>query len=168
MNDIGLERRLFLMAPFFSTLFGASAVASPIDPEQTFVAPPDRIEFKTPSGAPPRSTESANLYGDINRPGLYLVMIRWFPGWFSAPHSYATDRIQVVLSGARSVCSGSDFAPQDAAPAVAGSFVKRTARTMHYDGVPRGGAEPALIAVFGMGPVDIQLADPSRPLLRQV
>jgi hypothetical protein len=39
------------------------------------------------------------LYGDFNEPGPYLVLLKWNPGWFSAPHSYATDRIQMVLSG---------------------------------------------------------------------
>lgn len=168
MDDIGLDRRLLLMAPFFAGLLGSEASASPIDPAQTFVLPREQIEFQSPPNAPLRSNEMARLYGDINEPGPYLVMIRWYPGWFSAPHSYATDRIQVVLSGTWWVDSGSDFAPQDAVPAVTGSFVKRTARTPHYDGVPRNGAEPALIAVFGLGPVDIQLVDPTKPLLRHV
>ena len=50
----------------------------------------------------------------------------------------------------------------------AGGFVKRTARTPHYDGVPRYGSEPAVIAVFGMGPVEIELSDPGKPSWRQV
>ena len=41
----------------------------------------------------------ALLCGDFNKPGPYLVMMRWNPGWFSAPYTYATDRICVVVSG---------------------------------------------------------------------
>ena len=42
--------------------------------------------------------------------------MRWNPGWFSAPHSYATDRIQVVVSGTWWVDSGADFTPKMPVP----------------------------------------------------
>jgi hypothetical protein len=44
----------------------------------------------------------------------------WNPGWFSAPHSYATDRIQMVMSGTWWVNSGADFTPDMAVPVPAG------------------------------------------------
>jgi hypothetical protein len=34
--------------------------------------------------------------------------------------------------------------------------------------VPRGEAEPATIAICGIGPVDIRLAEPDKPLARSV
>jgi hypothetical protein len=109
----------------------------------------------------------APLYGDINKPGPYLAMIKWNPGWFSAPHSYATDRIQVVVSGTWWVNSGADFDPGHATPVPAGGYVKRTARTYHYDGVPSRIADPVIIAVFGEGPVDVELADLHLPKWRR-
>ena len=116
----------------------------------------------------PGSGEMAELYGDSNNPEPYLVLMKWNPGWFSAPHSYATDRIQMVLSGTWWVNSGADFDPKSAVPAPAGSFVKRTARTFHYDGVPSGIRDAVVVAVFGIGPVDIELADPNLPSWRRV
>ena len=110
----------------------------------------------------------AMLYGDLNKPGPYLVMMKWNPGWFSAPHTYATDRICVVVSGTWWVNSGGDFLPNDAVPVGAGGYVKRTARTPHYDGVLRGQDDPAVIAIFGLGPVDIELVDGATPSWRQV
>lgn len=65
------------------------------------------------------------------------------------PHSYATDRICMVIYGA------ANFAPDQAVAVPA-------ARTFHYDGVPSG------IAVFGLGPVDIEIADPKQPPWRKV
>jgi hypothetical protein len=109
----------------------------------------------------------AKLYEDFDRPGAYLVLMKWHPGWFSAPHSYATDRIQMVLSGTWWVNSGADFDPKSAVPVPAGGFVKRAARTFHYDGAPRGIKEPVVVAVFGIGPVDIELADPHLPSWRR-
>ena len=110
----------------------------------------------------------AKLYGDFDKPGPYLVMMKWNPGWFSAPHTYATDRIQVVVKGTWFVNSGEEFQPQDAKPVGQGGFVKRVARTPHYDGVPADQPAPDVIAIFGHGPVDMHLADPSQPSWRQV
>ena len=81
---------------------------------------------------------------------------------------YRTDRICVVVSGTWWVESGADFTPQQTVPVAAGGYVLRHARTWHYDGVPADGKEPAMIAVFGIGPVDIRLADPAKPSWRQV
>ncbi|MEE6177303.1 tat pathway signal sequence [Mycobacterium sp. 050134] len=138
------------------------------DPAETFVLPFDRIAFESWGNLPAHSGEMAKLYGDFDKPGPYLVMMRWNPGWFSAPHTYATDRIQVVVSGTWFVNSGNDFRPQDAVPVGAGGYVKRAARTPHYDGVPANQPDPAVIAVFGFGPVDMRLADPAQPSWRQV
>ena len=71
----------------------------------------------------------------------------------------------MVLSGTWWVNSGADFAPADTVLVPAGGFVKRAARTFHYDGVPRIEKEPVVVAVFGIGPVDMELADPKTTLL---
>jgi hypothetical protein len=138
------------------------------DPSETFVLPYDRISFGDWGNLPPHSGQMAPLYGDLDKPGPYLVMMRWNPGWFSAPHTYATDRICVVVSGTWWVNSGADFVPRDAVPVARGGYVKRAARTPHYDGVPSGSRDPAVIAIFGLGPVDIQLVDATKPSWRKV
>ena len=138
------------------------------DPSETFVLPYQQIAFASWGNLPPNSGQMSTLYGDLNQAGPYLVMMRWNPGWFSAPHSYATDRICVVVFGTWWVNSGTDFAPRDAVPVQPGGYVKRTARTPHYDGVPAAGHDPAVIAIFGLGPVDMQLVDAAKPSWRQV
>lgn len=164
-----MERRSFLISSLMAMLAAEQAQASPINEKQTFVLPYDKIKFEPWNGAaPPESGEMAKLYGDFNQPGPYLVLMKWNPGWFSAPHSYATDRVQMVLSGTWWVNSGEDFDPKSAVKAPAGSFVRRTARTFHYDGVPAGVSDPVVIAIFGIGPVDIKLADPQQPAWRHV
>ena len=161
--DINPNRRLLLLGSLASAFAIQSANAGPINPAQTLVIQPDQISFKAWGNLPPRSGEMAKLYGDFDKPGPYLVIMKWNPGWFSAPHTYATDRIQVIISGVWWVNSGADFTPAEAVPVKAGGFVKRVARTPHYDGVLRDGSEPTVIAVFGMGPVDIELSDPGKP-----
>lgn len=51
---------------------------------------------------------------------------------------------------------------------LAGGFVRRVVYAWHYDGVKRGAQEPAVIAIFGEGPVNLKLADPQKPSWRWV
>jgi hypothetical protein len=156
------------MAGLLLEFASGEAQAGPIDPNQTFVVQPNDIKFKPWQGLPAGSGEMAMMYGDLNKPGPYLVLMKWNPSWFSAPHNYGTDRICVVVSGTWWVNSGEDFTPVQAVPVQAGGFVLRHARTWHYDGVPAEVKEPVIVAVFGIGPVDIQLADPKQPTWRRV
>jgi hypothetical protein len=144
------------------------AKASKLDPAETVITLPDAIKSVAWSGAPARSGEMATLYGGLDTPGPYLVLMKWYPGYMSAPHSYATDRLSLVLSGTWWVNSGADFDPNQTVPVPAGGFVRRVARTPHYDGVKRDAKEPAVIALFGIAPVDLTLVDPSKPGWRRV
>ena len=85
-----------------------------------------------------------------------------------APHTYAIDRLSLVLAGTWWVNSGADFDPTKAVSVSAGGFVRRIARTPHYDGVKRGAPEPAVIALFGIAPVQLELVDPARPAWRRI
>jgi hypothetical protein len=138
------------------------------DPSETFVLPYDEIPFEAWGNPPAQSGEMSMLYRDLNKPGPYLVLMRWNLGWFSAPHTYPTDRICVVVSGTWWVNSGNDFRPDEAVPVEPGGYVKRTARTPHYDGVLHSQPEPAVIAIFGLGPVELELVDPTKPSWRQL
>jgi hypothetical protein len=94
--------------------------------------------------------------------------MKWYPGYMSAPHTYATDRLSLVLSGTWWVNSGADFDPARAVPVPAGGFVRRVAKTPHYDGVIKGAKEPAIIGIFGSAPVNLELVDPTKPGWRQL
>jgi hypothetical protein len=178
---MNLDRRSLLIAAFFMAAIGYDiaaggpdigaggiAHADHPDPTETLVLRYDEIKFEPWGNLPPNSGEMAMLYGDFNKSGPYLVMMKWNPGWFSAPHMYATDRVCVVVSGTWWVNSGNQFSPGDAIAVGPGGYVKRTAHTPHYDGVLRGQRDPAAIAIFGLGPVDLQLVDPTQPSWRQV
>ena len=163
-----MDRRSFLVASLAPAIAPLTAKASDLDPKQTFVLPESDITFVPWTGASLGSGEMAMLYGDFNCPGPYLVLMKWYPGYMSAPHSYATDRLSVVISGTWWVNSGADFDPANAVPVPAGGFVRRVAHTPHYDGVVPTGKEPVVIALFGIAPVDFQLVDASKPAWRKV
>jgi hypothetical protein len=172
-HSISSTRRELLITPFLAavtlTMFDASARAGQINPAETAITLPDAIRWNNwISGFPPHSGEMATLYGGLDKSGPYLVLMKWYPGYMSAPHSYVTDRLSLVLSGTWWVNSGADFDPNNTVPVPAGGFVRRAAGTPHYDGVKRDAKEPVVIALFGIAPVHFALVDPSKPAWRQV
>jgi hypothetical protein len=171
MTDLTLPRRGLLLAPLLAalpTLLVEGAAASPLDPAQTMITPNDQIAWQTRPNWPKDSVAQANLFGDLNQPGLYYILVKWYPGFMSAPHHYATDRLCVVVSGTWWCNSGADFDPKSCVPVPAGSFVRRVAGTPHYDGVPADGKEPVVIAICGEGPVKLTYIEPDKPGWRQV
>ena len=167
-----LTRRTVLLAPLFAALplafSGRRAEASEIDPKETVITLPEAVKWAAWSGLPAHSGEMATLHGGLDKSGPYLILMKWYPGFMSAPHSYATDRLSVVVSGTWWVNSGDDFDPDHCVPVPAGAFVRRVARTPHYDGVKKAAKEPAVIAIFGTAPVELKLVDPDKPGWRQL
>ena len=164
LQNLAPNRRGLLLAPLFAALPAGllAGSAAALDPNQTQITEPDVFAWKGGwGGGPAHSIETASVFGSTDKPGQYVVLVRWYPGFMSAPHDYATDRLCFVLSGTWWVNSGADFAPQETVPVRAGGFVRRVARTPHYDGVKKGEKEPAVISIFGEGPIDIRLMDPS-------
>src|ERR1700738_4211295 len=104
--------------------------------------------------------------GGWDEPGASVVLMKWNPGYMSAPHTYATDRLCLVLSGTWWGNSGTDFDPEATVPGPAGGLVTRVAHTPHYDGVRKSATEPVVIGIFGLAPVDLKLVDPSKPAWR--
>jgi len=166
------NRRDLLIAPLLGGALGlmeqGSARSAGVDPAMTIVVPPDRIPWQPLYNFPPGMAEQAIMAGAIGEPGQYFVLIRWHPGFMSAPHYYETDRLCVVLSGTWYVASGEDFTPEATVPVPAGSFVRRVARTPHYDGVIKTAPEPAIIAITGLGPIHYHLTDATKPGWRAV
>ena len=171
-DDVCLSRRALLLGILAGGLqlaaSGTIARANAIDLSETQVTLPDAIKWTTWTGAPPHGGEMATLYGSLDKTGPYLVLMKWYPGYMSAPHSYATDRLSLVMSGTWWVNSGADFDTNSTVPVPAGGFVRRVAGTPHYDGVKSSAKQPAVIALFGIAPVQLKLVDPGKPSWRKV
>lgn len=171
MTDL-LARRALLAAPLLAaaatTLRSAPAGAAGADPAMTQVVQAGEIPWKQLYNFPAGTAEQATMHGALGEPGQYFVLIRWHPGYMSAPHSYETDRLCIVLSGTWWVASGEDFVPERTVPVPAGGFVRRVAGTPHYDGVQRDAKEPAILAISGIGPIHFKLTDRGKPGWREV
>jgi len=116
---------------------------------------PAAVEFQTPADIKwlrnaAGTTEQAVLFGDPDKPGPYVMRIKWLPGNFSRPHFHNSDRFCVVISGTWWMGSGDQFNPDATVPIPAGSYVIHKAGQVHYDGAKN---TEVIIQVTGMGPV---------------
>lgn len=128
-----------------------------VDPKIVAVTTPAEIKWVRNSAG---TSEQAVMFGDPSKPGPYSIRIKWLAGNnMSRPHTHATDRFFVVISGTWWVGSGTKFDPDSTVPVKPGSFVVHYANQPHYDGAKD---EDAVIQVWGMGPLTTELVEPPR------
>ena len=90
LKDLAATRRGLILAPLLAAL-PAALLAGParaIDPAQTQVTLPEQYQWKPalPS-APAQSVETVPVFGATDKPGPYVVLVKWHPGYMSAPHT---------------------------------------------------------------------------------
>jgi hypothetical protein len=114
---------------------------------------PDQIDWK---GRPGSVNQSAILFGDPSKPGLYVQLLKRGPNDWSQPHSHPNDRFITVLSGTMWIGTGAKFDPNNTVPLKPGGFVRDIANQVHYDGTKEDGL---VIEIVGMGPSTSTRAD---------
>ena len=72
--------------------------AAGVDPTMTIIKRPDEIPWKGLYNFPAGMAKSATMYGASRSRSIFLL-VRWHPGYISAPHWYETDRLYVVMLG---------------------------------------------------------------------
>ncbi|HLG97345.1 MAG TPA: cupin domain-containing protein [Bryobacteraceae bacterium] len=139
-------RRCLQLALAISTCaWLGSSKASDLNPAAINIKLPDQIKWT----GNPEVSETAVLYGDPNKPGLYIVLTKWHPHHMSRPHFHPNDRFITVLSGTWWVGTGSKYDPDSTVAVPAGSFVTHYGKQIHYDGAKDG---DAVLEILGEGP----------------
>jgi quercetin dioxygenase-like cupin family protein len=128
------------------TLAAADMDFSKLNAKAIAIKIPKDIQWKGPGAG---GAEQIVLAGDPTKPGLYVLMIRWYAGHSSRPHFHPNDRFITVLSGTWWVNTGRKYDPDGMKPVPAGSFVTHYANEVHYDGAK---GEDAILEIVGMGP----------------
>jgi hypothetical protein len=122
-----------------------SAKVSDLNPAALAYKLPNQITWTDePSGA-----KRAILLGDPDKPGLYIVLVRWTAHHMSRPHFHPNDRFITVVSGTWWVGTGAKFDPEGTVPLPAGTFITHFGKQIHYDGAKD---EEAVLQIVGQGP----------------
>jgi len=85
---IDAARRALPLTPLLAAIpvLLASRAAQPSrrDPAWTQITRPEQIRWTPWSGGPPCVGEEATLHGGLDKPGPYVVPMKWYPGYMSA------------------------------------------------------------------------------------
>jgi hypothetical protein len=125
-------------------VYGADVVS--IDRNARDFKVPDQVDWKSRPGS---ASQTAVLFGDPSKPGLYVQLLKRGPDDWSQPHAHPNDRYITVLKGTFLIGTGAKFDRDTTVALGPGSIVRDIAHQMHYDGT---GPEGATIEIIGMGP----------------
>jgi hypothetical protein len=104
------------------------------------------IEWKNRPGS---ATQTAALFGDQSKPGLYVYLLKRPPDDWSQPHTHPNDRFVTVLAGTMLIGTGSKLDRNNTVALGPGSMIRDIAGQPHYDG---SGPEGVTLEIIGMGP----------------
>jgi len=97
------------------------------------------------------------LFGDPNKPGLYIVRNIFPAGVMSTPHSHDQDRWVTVIKGTWYSGTDASWDPKSTIVMPEGSMF-HPANAVHFDGSLK---EPVEVQIMGMGPVKTTYIYPS-------
>jgi quercetin dioxygenase-like cupin family protein len=106
--------------------------------------------------------QQAILVGDPDKPGMYVVRVKFPAHVMTAPHWHPNARYVTVLEGTWYAGIGESFDVAKAVPLKPGSFMLHPAKAVHWDG--SAGNETVIVQIVGMGPTVGGRVDPEQPL----
>jgi quercetin dioxygenase-like cupin family protein len=139
-------RRLSLVGLALGAVVWLGAVrAGEVDPKAVGILKMSDVKWVESRNG---SSASAILYGDPNKEGLYVELMKWYPHHNSMPHTHPHDRIITVLSGTWWKGTGK-YDMDSTVPLGPGTVVTDYGNQAHYDGAKD---EECVLEVVGMGP----------------
>ena len=149
-----LAAMLWMLVP--AATLGAAGDAGPA--AFAIIAPADIHWQDIPGGL---GAQKDVIAGDPDRPGPYIVRVRFPPHVMDLPHSHPHVRYVTVLKGPWYAGTGTRFDPPHARPLEAGSVMVHPAGAPHWDG--SAGDEEAIVQIVGDGPGTSMPVDPQAP-----
>lgn len=107
---------------------------------------PQDIEFKGPTGKP----QTAVLYGDPTKPGVFVTRVKFPPGFKDLPHWHHDElRTVAVLSGTLYFANGEEWDESKFKAYPAGTFYSEPQKSTHYTWAKDG---EVILQITGIGP----------------
>jgi hypothetical protein len=125
-------------------MYGADAVS--IDRNARDFRLPDQIKWESRPGS---TDQTAILFGDPSKAGMFVQVTKRRPDVWSQPHSHQNERFITVLAGTFLIGTGPKFDKNNTVAVGPGGVVHDIPNQMHYDGT---GPEGATLEFIAMGP----------------
>ncbi len=110
------------------------------------IVPPEKLVWKDAGGG----AKIAVVYGDLSKPGMYVIRAYFPPGVMSSPHFHGEDRHVIVVEGTWNAGTDDSWDPQATEALSTGSYMFHKGGAVHYDG--SAGDKGAVVQIVGMGP----------------
>jgi quercetin dioxygenase-like cupin family protein len=120
---------------------------------------PSEVEWHNIPGG--HGAQEATLAGDPDKPGIYVVRVKFPPHLMDMPHWHPNARYVTVIQGTWYAGTGDVFDLAKATPMPPGSFMVHPARAPHWDG--SAGDETVVVQIIGYGPSEGGLVNPNKP-----
>ncbi len=122
------------------------------------IAPADMQWRDVPGG---HGVQQAILLGDPEKPGTYVIRVKFPPHVMDVPHWHPNARYVTVIEGTWYTGTGDTFDLARAIPLKPGSVMVHPAMGIHWDG--SGGAETVVVQIIGEGPGTTTQVDSTKP-----
>jgi len=125
---------------------------------------PEQVHWQDVPGG--HGVQAATLIGDPNKPGMYVVRVKFPPYLMDLPHWHPHARYVTVLQGTWYTGIGDQFDVSKAVALKAGGFMMHPAKAVHWDG--SAGNETVIVQIIGYGPTRGGQVDPKKPFFVEV
>lgn len=149
-----MKRTFVVLMAGVAIVCGSAALAEMIGTHKIFL--PQDIKWGPGPAALPAGAESATLYGDPEKDGMFAMRIKAPKGYRIPPHTHARPEVITVISGKFSMGLGKAADPASARSLPAGGLSAMPPGVAHYVFVD----EDSVVQINAVGPWGIDYVDP--------
>jgi quercetin dioxygenase-like cupin family protein len=148
LTCLGVGIALAVLAAHPSTTFAA-------EPDHTIVAA-DAVKWQAAPPTLPPGAQSAVLYGDPTKEGLFAMRLKLPKGYHIPPHTHPKPEVVTIISGAGRLGMGETADEKKTESLSAGSFIALPPGMAHY--VYAG--EETVVQLNSIGPWEVNYVNP--------
>jgi anti-sigma factor ChrR (cupin superfamily) len=140
-----------------AAMLSASPAQADINRNSAIQITPMELIWKDNPRLPP-GVQTATVWGDPSKEGLFVFRVKWPPNVKVQPHSHPSDEYVTVISGTWMTASGDIYEDAKLQALPPGGFYMLPARVNQFS---TSGDEETVIEVTAMGPWGVHF-DPAR------